>query len=807
MISSFRLILPRPLWMRIVALLLAVLGPLGSAPLKAFVDLTFVREMQLVEASLTAQGATAATATPAQWQTAFRFAEAALGQTQPRLRILLAFNRVTPNQIRAFVTAISATRDRAFWTLGKTDYRGPRALFASPFFWSGLFEGSGATEELKGTTREFTLNIPALSTNQFLTGLSRDAAVGYGYYEQPGAVTSQPFTFNPREPAPFAIVLPLLTGHTGATVVGGSATGTRLVGDTFQGTGGNQTTTPIIYEKLENDPWIVRSLGGYPGATRTSAAGISGDGLSIVGSYQDAQTFRTRAFRWTQASGTYLDLGVLPGQTSSQATATSQNGARVVGNSGNSAFTWTQAGGMTMLPNLPMLTRAQALCISPDESFIGGVGLDASFRETAQLWAKVDGTYKTYDLGKLLGGYGANITGWTFNKITAIVKNDDLSYNIAGDATLNGVAQGYAFQLTAGDGSPAPTITTQPRAQAVGIGGTAVFSVTATNGATYQWQRDGVNIPGATNATYTLNNAQSTATGNYTVVVGSGGGAVTSSPAPLTVANTVSRLNNLSVRATAGTGANTLIVGLTTAGGTKDVLLRGVGPTLTQFGVVGALADPQLALFNSSSVETARNDDWGGSAALTASFNIAGAFPLALTSKDSAILTTLTPGSYSAQVTGTAGTTGVVLMESYDSDIGSPLARYTNLSARNQVGTGANILIVGFNITGSGRKSLLIRAVGPALTQFGVAGALADPQLVVFNAAGTEVARNDDWNNRPPGSLVIGPTFASVGAFPLGADSRDAAEVVTLEPGSYTVQVSGVNNTTGVALVEIYELQ
>ncbi|MBL9186932.1 MAG: immunoglobulin domain-containing protein [Opitutaceae bacterium] len=801
MITSLRLALPRPMLIRIFALLLLVLGPLGSSPLKAFVDLAFVAEMQLVEASLTAQGATAATATPAQWQTAFRFAETALGQTQPRLRILLAFNLVTPNQIRAFVTAISATRDRAFWTLGKTDYRGPRALFASPFFWSGLFEGSGATEELKGTTREFTLNIPALSTNQFLTGLSRDASVGYGYYEQPGAVTSQPFTFNPREPAPFAIVLPLLMGHTGATVVGGSATGTILVGESFQGTGGSQTTTPVIYEKIANDPWTVRSIGGYPGAMRTSAAGISGDGLTVVGSYQDAQTFRTRAYLWRQAGG-YRDLGVLAGQTSSQATATSHDGTRVVGNSGNSAFTWTQAGGMTMLPNLPMLTRAQALCISPDESFIGGTGLDASFRETAQLWAKVDGSYKTYDLGKLLGGYGANITGWTFNKITAIVKNPDLSYNIAGDATLNGVAQGYAFQLTAGNGEATPTINSQPRAQAVGIGGTAVFSVNATNATSYNWQRNGVTITGATNTTLTLANAQSADTGTYTCLVGNAGGVVSSAPAALTVANTVSRLNNLSVRSTAGTGANTLIVGLTTAGGTKDILLRGIGPTLGQFGVPGTLADPQLALFNSSSVQIAQNDDWGGGAALSAAFSAVGAFPLAATSKDAALLARLAPGGYSAQVSGAAGTTGVVLVESYDSDIGSPLARYTNLSARNQVGTGANILIVGFNLTGNGPKNLLIRAVGPTLSQFGVPGTLADPQLAVFNSGGTQVNQNDDWG----GSAALASAFTAVGAFPLAPTSKDAALSVVLQPGSYTAQVSGVNNTTGVALVEIYEL-
>ena len=810
MSSSLRLLVPRPMLIRIFALLLVVLGPLGTARLHAFVDLAFIAELELVETSLTNQGVTAANATSFQWQQAFAFAEAVLGR-QPgalRLKFFLALNPLGAQQIRGFVSAISAFRANEVTMVGKGDFRGPAPNLAQHALWRAAFEAAGATQTLKSTPVEITLNYPTAATNKFLNGISYDGYLAYGDYEQPSApVTSQPFTINLREPSPSVIVLPLPTGHTGATVVAGSTTGNALVGDTTQGTGGNQVITPSVWTRMGNDPYSVRSLGNFPGSTRTQARGISGDGTTIVGSYTDAQ-FRTRAHRWTQASGTFLDLGLLPGQTSARANAASENGARIVGTSGTGAFSWRQAGGMTALPNLPGLNRAEALCISPDESFIGGMGLDASFRETAQLWAKKGDTYVTYDLGKILGGSGANLTGWTLNKITAIVKNADQSYNFAGDATLNGVPQGYFFQLTAGAGV-GPAITTQPRAQAVGIGGTAVFSVAATNATGYQWQRNGVAIPGATGATYTLPNAQSANTGDYTCVVSGAEGVTVSAVAQLTVANTVSRLNNLSVRATAGTGANTLIVGLTTAGGTKDVLLRGVGPTLSQFGVVGALADPQLALFNSSSVETARNDDWGGSAALTASFNIAGAFPLALTSKDAAILTTLTPGSYSAQVTGTAGTTGVVLMESYDSDIGSPLARYTNLSARNQVGTGANILIVGFNLTGSGSKRLLIRAVGPALAQFGVAGVLSDPQAVVFNAAGTEVGRNDDWENTTANqgqSTLIGQASSSVGAFPLPGASRDSAMVVTLEPGSYTVQVSGVNNGTGVALVEIYEL-
>ncbi len=794
---------------RIFALFLVVLGPLGSVRLKAQVDAAFAAQLQLIEANLLALGTTPANATSAQWKQAFAAVEALLGQRQAlRLKFYLVFSLVSPRQARAFLSATSAIRDNEIKVVGKTDFIGPRSNFADFFLWAGRYDFEGVNKVLKGGPVELAWNFPSISTNRFVTTISQDAAYAAGYYEQPTApIISQPFTLNLRDPSPFVIVLPLLTGDVGGTVVGGSQNAEWLIGDAFRGTGNNRTTTTNLWTKGMGGAYTVQNIGGYPNSTRTNATGMSGDGSTVVGSYLDNSS-RTRAYRWASA-GSYLDLGVLPGQTSSQATGASQNGARIVGMSGSGAFTWSQAGGMTMLPNLPGLTRAQALCISPDESFIGGVGLDASFRETAQLWAKTGATYATYDMGKVLDGSGANLNGWTLNQITAIVKNADASYNIAGNATLNGVPQGFVFQLTAEGGGPPPSITTQPRAQAVGLGGTVVFSVTATNATSYAWQRNGVAIPGGTNATFTITGAISADTGTYTALVGNAGGVVTSAPAPLTVANTVSRLNNLSVRSTAGTGANTLIVGLTTAGGTKDILLRAVGPTLGQFGVPGVLTDPQIALFNSSSVQTAQNDDWGGGAALTATFSSVGAFPLGVTSKDAAILTTLTPGGYTAQVSGAAGTSGIVIVESYDSDLGSPLARYTNLSARNQVGTGANILIVGFNLAGTGSKRLLIRAVGPSLAQFGVAGVLVDPQLVVFNSNTAEVARNDDWENTTANegqSTLIGMASSSVGAFPLPGASRDAATVVTLQPGSYTVQVSGVNNSTGVALVEIYEL-
>ena len=121
--------------------------------------------------------------------------------------------------------------------------------------------------------------------------------------------------------------------------------------------------------------------------------------------------------------------------------------------------------------------------------------------------------------------------------------------------------------------------------------------------------------------------------------------------------------------------------------------------------------------------------------------------------------------------------------------------------SRNRVGTGEDIMIAGFSVTGSGSKQVLIRAVGPTLATFGLTGVLADPILKVVDARGATVGTNDNW------AATLTPTFTQVGAFPLTAGSRDAALLLTVPAGStYTIQVSGVNNTTGEALVEVYEV-
>lgn len=275
----------------------------------------------------------------------------------------------------------------------------------------------------------------------------------------------------------------------------------------------------------------------------------------------------------------------------------------------------------------------------------------------------------------------------------------------------------------------------------------------------------------------------------------------------------VPSLSNLSTRAQVGTGGDIIISGFNIGpGGNKTVLIRASGPALAGFGVTGTLANPRLELY-SGTTKIAENDDWGtpigGATPLTVgTFTSVGAFGWTNGSRDAALVATLAPGAYTAQV---SGGTGVSLIEVYE--VGTGTSRLTNISTRALVGTGANILIPGIVVSpGGGARRLLIRAAGPALTPLGVAGALADPTIIVTNAPGTPVfsATNDNWST-PVGSgaanaATISAASVQAGAFAFAAGSRDSALIVDLPAGSYTIQTSGVNSTTGVALVEVYDL-
>ena len=204
------------------------------------------------------------------------------------------------------------------------------------------------------------------------------------------------------------------------------------------------------------------------------------------------------------------------------------------------------------------------------------------------------------------------------------------------------------------------------------------------------------------------------------------------------------RLANISVRGRAGTAEQTLILGFVIGGADgKPILVRGVGPGLSSYGVSRALPDPELQLY-SGSIPVAGNDDWGGVSELRDLFTLLGAAPLAANSKDAALSISLMRGVYTAHVTAADGETGIALAEVFDAEIGGA-AHVINLSARSQIGVGDDILIAGFVLAGSTPKTVLIRGAGPMLTELGVTSAMKDPQLALFQGS-ARIVQNDDWS-------------------------------------------------------------
>jgi GH35 family endo-1,4-beta-xylanase len=303
--------------------------------------------------------------------------------------------------------------------------------------------------------------------------------------------------------------------------------------------------------------------------------------------------------------------------------------------------------------------------------------------------------------------------------------------------------------------------------------------------------------------------------GDYVVTVEHGGRTVEQvftiapgAPAPIVwVSLAGARLVNLSTRASAGTGDATLIPGFFVEGAAaKRVLLRGIGPGLAAFGVPGALARPELTLRRADGSVVASNRGWdsgGDGVALSALAAGVGAFPLGAGSGDCVLVATLPPGAYTAPITSVDGGTGVALVEAFELDAGSG-ARLKNLSTRARVEPGAGIAIPGLVIAGESARTLLIRAVGPGLSAFGVSGALARPALAVMSGA-RAFAANSGWESSPdPAALAA--AAARSGAFALQAGRADSALIATLPAGAWTVQVSGADGGSGVVLIEVYDL-
>lgn len=277
--------------------------------------------------------------------------------------------------------------------------------------------------------------------------------------------------------------------------------------------------------------------------------------------------------------------------------------------------------------------------------------------------------------------------------------------------------------------------------------------------------------------------------------------AAPSSPSP--ESGDQSKLTNISTRSFVSTSEKIMIAGFIISGNDpKQVLIRASGPGLSQFGVSNFLSDPRLVLY-SSGRSIAANDDWSSDKPrIEAARQAVHAFSWAEGSKDAALILTLPPGGYTAQVSDKNDANGVALIEVYDVDPSSGNSRLINISTRAEVRTNDSIMIAGFIISGAAPKKVLVRASGPALAGFGLSGYLEDPVLSINTTQG-QIAENDDWGSH---ETEVEAERVRSGAFLWPRGSRDAALVLTLPPGGYTALVRGKNGTTGLSLIEVFEL-
>ena len=333
-----------------------------------------------------------------------------------------------------------------------------------------------------------------------------------------------------------------------------------------------------------------------------------------------------------------------------------------------------------------------------------------------------------------------------------------------------------------------------------GVGGVTVtvsnsnsYAVTANSGG-YS-----VPVPGSGNYTVTFTGGSAPTTQKNVSVINAQNaksdyivtGSVTPTPTatPTPTPGSASTLGNISTRAVVGTNDNVLIGGFIITGTQpKRVIIRATGPSLP---LPGKLLDPSLTLHDSSGAVIAVNDDWGQSANTQEIINTG--IPPSNPS-ESAIVMSLAPGSYTAALSGANQTTGTAVVEVYDLDAAAN-SKLANISTRAAVQTGDNVLIGGLIVVGQSAADVIVRAIGPSLP---VPGALADPTLELRDVNGGVLAFNDNWRSTQQAAII------ATGVPP----TRDAESAIltSFSPGSYTAIVRGANGTTGVAIVEVYQL-
>jgi hypothetical protein len=272
----------------------------------------------------------------------------------------------------------------------------------------------------------------------------------------------------------------------------------------------------------------------------------------------------------------------------------------------------------------------------------------------------------------------------------------------------------------------------------------------------------------------------------------------TATPTPTLSPTPGAQAINLSTRMRVQTGSNVAIGGFIITGAVpKHVLLRAIGPSLAQFGIPNVLADPVLELHGQGTFATMTNDNWRNDPVQEAAIVASGIPPT--NNFESAIDATLNPGAYTAVVSGKDNTSGVALVEVYDLDQ-SAASKLGNMSTRALVNTGNDIVIAGFILgSHSGDDRIIVRGIGPSLTPLGIPDALGNPALELRDSNGMLLMANNDWQDNPAQAAEL----MSAGLAP--AHQSESGIATTLSPGLYTALLAGLDNGTGVGLVEVYD--
>ena len=281
---------------------------------------------------------------------------------------------------------------------------------------------------------------------------------------------------------------------------------------------------------------------------------------------------------------------------------------------------------------------------------------------------------------------------------------------------------------------------------------------------------------------------------------------------PHTPPTPISELGNISTRAFVQTGDNVVIGGFIVQGSQpKRVIIRAIGPDLSRYGVPNPLFNPTLELHDATGALIASNDNWqhtiiGGIITSDQVAEIIGSGYAPGDGRESAIIADLQAGNYTAIVRGVNSLIGVALVEVYDLSPGNG-SILANISSRALVQTDDNVMIGGFIVRGTLSKRVIIRAIGPSLSQYGVPNTLPDPTLELHDSSGALIAFNDDWQHTIIGGIITSSQVLEIqnsGYAP--SDSRESAIIANLPPGNYTAIVRSRNIIIGVALVEVYDL-